>query len=268
MKKDKKREKTAEATVFHKVLTRLGSFTRLQILGTLTVFAGIILIAFLLPGDEAPPQENTSTAKNIPAQGAEERVSREESALPTATNRPPVLTSIALSPNIVLPGVPVRVEVKSNDPDQDDVRFNFTWKINGQTEAGQSGEVFDTSELRKGDLITVTVIPDDGKDQGKPLESNGVIIQNRPPEILSLPAAGISSGYFQYQVTAKDADNDPLLFSLEGGPAEMTIDSTGLIQWTVPRGLMGKEQVRVIVSDGSSSSFQVFNLNLGSGVAQ
>lgn len=267
MKKDKSIKKTAETTIFQKAVTRLGSFTRKQILGAITVFAGIILVALLLSGDE-PTQESISAAKNVPAQGAKERVSQEESALPTATNRPPVVTSIALSPNVVLPGVPVRVEVKSNDPDQDDIRFNFTWKINGQIVTEQSGEVFDTSELRKGDLITVTVIPDDGKEQGKPLDSNGILIQNRPPEIISLPSAGISSGYFQYQVTAKDADNDPLQFSLEGGPAEMTIDPTGLIQWAVPRGLKGKEQVRVIVSDGTSSSFQVFNLNLGTSVTQ
>jgi len=241
----------------------LKKFSRMQILGAVALITGVILLVLLL--QEQPPSNSGSTpspATNETADNNGVAGSENEPAI-QKTNRPPVISAVRLAPEVVLPGIPVRVEVKATDPDQDDIRLDYTWKINNQTITDQSGEEFDTSALRKGDMITVSVIPSDGKEQGRPLESNGVLIQNRPPEITSMPGAGVSSGFFQYHVLAKDPDNDILQYSLEGAPAEMSIDATGLIHWNVPQGLEGKQQVRVIVTDGTASSFQSFNLNLG-----
>lgn len=243
-------------------------FTRVQILGAVTLVAGIILIVLLLR-DESPPTSGTM----IPAAGNKvidsgTHVVREKQTEVKGVNRPPAISELTLAPKVVIPGIPVRVEVKSNDPDQDDVRLDYIWKINGEVVSEQIGEQFDTTGLRKGDLLTVSVIPDDGKEKGQPRESNGILIQNCPPEITSMPTAGLSSGIFQYQVLAKDPDNEPLQFTLEEAPQGMTIDSTGMIKWSVPQGLQGKQQVRVIVSDGSGSCFQAFDLNLGAETAQ
>lgn len=267
MKKDKTAGQKTDGTIFLQITRRFGTFTRMQILGAITVITGIILVTLLLRSDE-PTRDRTATPTNLQKQRIEEPAAKVEQIVNKGANRPPVVIAVKLSPNVVLPGVPVRAEVKSSDPDQDNVLLAYTWKINGKVVAEQSGEEFDTSGLHKGDMITVSVVPDDGKEQGQFLDSNGILIQNRPPEITSMPSAGVSSGFFQYQVLAQDPDNEPLQFSLEGAPSEMTIDPSGLIQWDVPQGLQGKQQVRVIVSDGSASSFQAFNLNLGKGTAQ
>lgn len=269
MKKPNKAKHKAEESVFVQITKKVQSFSRIQILAALTVFSGIIFAILLLGSDETPPRNSPAPATDVPTQQRpdEPSIKVEEETLQGA-NRPPVVSAVKLSPNVVLPGIPVRVEVKATDPDQDDLRFEYIWKINGQAVAEQSGEEFDTTNLRKGELLTVTVTPDDGKEVGQPRESHGVLIQNRPPEITSMPSAGVTSGIFRYQVVAQDPDNEPLQFSLEGAPQGMTIDSAGLIQWDVPRGLQGKQQVRVIVSDGAASSFQSFNLNLGEGAPQ
>ncbi len=268
MKKDKRAGQKTDGTIFLQITKSFGTFTRMQILGAITVIAGIILVTLLLRSDEPPTRDRTATPTNLQTQRIEEPAAIVEQTVNKGANRPPVVIAVRLSPNVVLPGVPVRAEVKSSDPDQDNVLLAYTWKINGEVVAEQSGDEFDTSGLHKGDMITVSVIPDDGKEQGQFLDSNGILIQNRPPEITSMPSAGVSSGFFQYQVLAQDPDNEPLQFSLEGAPPGMTIDPAGMIQWNVPQGLLGKQQVRVIVSDGSASSFQSFNLNLGAATAQ
>lgn len=263
MKKGKRAgQKPAKTTSLPgaKILSR---FTRVQILGVATLLAGIILVLLLLRGEEVPTLDTPALPASSKVLATGNRTVQENEPAIKGANRQPVVTSVLLSPNVVVPGVVVRVDVEASDPDQNEIRLLYTWKINGEVVAEQSGEEFDTTSLHKGDLLTVSVIPDDGKEPGQPLDSNGILIQNRPPEIISMPTAGVSSGHFQYQVIAKDPDNDPLQFSLEGAPAGMTIDPAGLIQWDVPRCLQGKQQVRLIVSDGSASCFQTFNLNLG-----
>lgn len=245
-----------------------GRFTRVQILGAVTLVAGFILVVLLLRDGSPPTSDSTLPPDNKIIVDNGVRGVREKEAEVKGANRPPVIGALALVPKVVIPGIPVRVEVKANDPDQDDVRLEYIWKINGEVVAEQIGEQFDTTGLRKGDLLTVSVIPDDGKEKGQPRESNGIFIQNCPPEITSMPSAGANSGFFQYQVLAKDPDNEPLQFSLEDAPPGMTIDSTGMIKWSIPQGLQGKQQVRVIVSDGSGSCFQTFNLNLSSDAAK
>lgn len=239
----------------------------MQKLGAVTLVTGIILL-FILRHEETPPPHDLPTpARSNKAVDPGVRVVPEKAAALKGANRPPVVTAIKLSPNVVFPGTPVFIEVKTTDPDQDDIVLNCVWCINGQV-SEQSGTEFDTTGLHKGDLLTVTVTADDGKESGQPLASNGILIQNRSPEITSMPSAGISNGHFSYQVIATDPDNDPLQFSLEEAPPGMTIDAAGLIQWDVPQGLQGKQQVRVTVSDGSGSSFQAFDLDFATAPAK
>lgn len=244
------------------IMKKLRRLSRVQILVTATVITGIGLIWLVLRDDAPTLHDNAAPQERSTSVATGSRVVNEEKPVINGANRPPLITSVKLSPKVVIPGVPVRVEVNASDPDQDDLSLKYTWQVNGQV-VEQTTEEFNTTDLRKGDLLTVSVIPDDGKEAGQSRDSNGILIQNRPPEITSMPSAGVSRGVFQYQVLAKDSDKELLQFSLEGAPPGMTIDPTGLIQWSVPKGLQGKQQVRVIVADGTDSSFQAFNLNLG-----
>lgn len=267
MKKHRAAGHKPAAKTSHHLRKIFGRFTRVQILGAVVLVAGTTLL-LLLRGGEPPTCPPPTPPKSDNALASGTRVAKENEPSVKGANRPPVVTAVLLSPNVVFPGVAVRAVVKASDPDQDDVGLLYTWKKNGEVVVEQSGEEFDTTGMHRGELLTVSVLPDDGKESGKALDSNGILIQNRSPEITSLPSAGVSSGHFSYQVIAKDPDNDPLLFSLEEAPPGMTINLTGLIEWNVPRGLQGKQQVRLIVSDGSASSFQAFNLNLGERAAQ
>ena len=78
-----------------------------------------------------------------------------------------------------------------------------------------------------------------GKTQRQALRNNAPVLTSTPST--SLPT---DSRTYQYQVTATDEDNDPLVYSLANGPAGASISEQGLLSWTVE-------------SDDSSSDFAV-----------
>lgn len=83
---------------------------------------------------------------------------------------------------------------------------------------------------------------------------------NRAPVITSIPVFAVTVGdNYSYQVTATDADGDPLTYSLPVKPAWLSIDANGLITGTPPSGAV--EPVVVEVSDGTSKTTQGFAIN-------
>ena len=75
---------------------------------------------------------------------------------------------------------------------------------------------------------------------------------NIVPQITSQPVTTGEEGQaYNYQVTATDADNNTLAYSLTAAPNGMTINaSNGLIQWTPSANQIGTTSVTVQVSDG------------------
>lgn len=178
-------------------------------------------------------------------------------------NTPPEVVSVKLTPEIVYPGDKITTEVEGRDADGDSLTYTYEWRRNGNLLTDATTEVLDT-QLKRRDIITVTVMPSDGTDNGKPKRSNPIIIANRSPEITSAPPLNISdNNKYIYQVTARDPDGDVLSFSLENPPKGMTINpKTGLIEWSIPQGLTGAFQINIIASDGDAKAFQSFELIL------
>ncbi|MEG4506100.1 putative Ig domain-containing protein [Microcoleus sp. F6_B4] len=79
---------------------------------------------------------------------------------------------------------------------------------------------------------------------------------NAPPGIISSPPTlAAADKAYKYQVLARDAENDPLTFSLVSPPNGMTINpKTGLIQWTPSLSQAGVQNVGVLVSDSSGAT--------------
>ncbi len=86
---------------------------------------------------------------------------------------------------------------------------------------------------------------------------------NRAPSIISEPITEARAGVaYRYDINAIDLDGDDLTFALLASPAGMTIDAaTGLIQFQPAAGDVGRQDVRVLVSDGrGGGSEQAFTL--------
>ncbi len=87
---------------------------------------------------------------------------------------------------------------------------------------------------------------------------------NKPPQITSGPpiTAQIGSAY-SYQVQATDPNSDPLTFSLVTAPAGMTMNLSGLVNWTPANTQTGDAQVIVQASDGRGGvAQQSFTINV------
>jgi hypothetical protein len=166
-------------------------------------------------------------------------------------NRQPAVTGVRFEPTDgVKPGETLVAVADGEDPDGDNIDFHY----NGAREA-QSGdrERFDTSELKRGDRLTVRVTASDGEDESTPFESQYLELGNSAPAIVSLPSAGMGAdGVYHYGVEASDPDGDRnLRYKLAKAPEGARVDPlVGEITWKPSREQAGVHPIEVIVSDG------------------
>ncbi len=166
-------------------------------------------------------------------------------------NTPPKVTRIAYKPTPVRVGDRVTAMPESEDPDGDNVSYQYRWFHNGEEFLRADYDALDTAAFVRGDEIVLEVTPSDGIDDGEVQRSNPVKVENSPPEITSLPPREIVDGLFSYRVTATDRDGDELTFALEAAPPGMTIDpKTGALVWKITGQVTGTHEVQIAVRDG------------------
>lgn len=204
------------------------------------------------PPPPMPAQSSVGNAVPSPAgqQGGGSVVGGEPARAPGAVDRnsPPVVRSVRFIHADVTAGTGLAVETEGYDPDGDAVQFEIAWQKNGQP-AGTGNRL--TAPLIRGDKVTVTVTPFDGKERGKSFTLFREIL-NTAPVIEGQEQFQVTDNAVTFHVRASDADGDPLMYSLKDAPAGMSIDrKTGWVRWMTSPGTPGKVPFTVIVSDGS-----------------
>ncbi len=98
---------------------------------------------------------------------------------------------------------------------------------------------------------TITVTVTDGAVNAQQAYTLTINNTNDAPTIDSTPVTTATQDQpYLYQVLANDVDSgDTLSYSLTVAPAGMTIDSTGLINWTPTNAQVGDQSVTVVVTD-------------------
>jgi len=181
-------------------------------------------------------------------------------------NHPPVVKSIRIeSASGTETNNGFRAIVEAKDPDNDVVSFGYQWKLNGEPISGATDETLEWSEdFKKESIISVEVIPFDGKDEGVWKAEGSFTIPNSPPIITSEPVSGIENGKFSYVLKAEDPDGDPLEYTLKNAPKGMMIEpATGLITWDFDEGDEGEYRIEIIVTDSEGAkASQVLTLNI------
>jgi len=231
-------------------------------------------------GQTLPDTTSEVTLRNVP-KGTRIEVSvvaddghsesKPQGVVGTVGNQPPELVAVALEPiGEITAGNPVVARPQATDPDGDEIRFHYSWWVNGH-EAGSDDPSLDTSKLRRGDSVKVRVVASDGIDESNAIESPPMRVGNAPPKIVSTPGGFDRDGKFRYTVEAVDPDGDRTLrYRLVKGPEGMTVDSlSGLVQWKPSATQTGKQAVEVSVDDlqGGTTS-QRFELTVGADQAQ
>jgi hypothetical protein len=180
------------------------------------------------------------------------------------SNSPPVIAEVWIEPKIATVRDNLKAIVKSVDDDGDFVYATYEWEKNGAHLPEERGEVLEKGRFKKGDVIAVTVTPDDREVLGKPKKSESITLANGPPVIISSPPVSADGNVYVYQVKVDDPDGDPVTFSLKSAPQGMQIDEkTGLIRWEIRREHKGVHPVEIEVSDsGGAKSLQQYRLSI------
>ena len=146
------------------------------------------------------------------------------------------------------PGNGIGVEADGYDADGDAVQLEIAWQKNG-IPAGSGNRL--TTPVKRGEKVTVTITPFDGKERGKPATFSREIT-NTPPVIEGHEQFRFDENVATFQVRASDADGDPLSYSLKDAPAGMSIDRrTGTIRWVTSPKTTGRIPFTVEASDAS-----------------
>tara|TARA_R110001599_G_scaffold233082_1_gene432254 strand:- start:3510 stop:8678 length:5169 start_codon:yes stop_codon:yes gene_type:complete len=182
----------------------------------------------------------------------------------TIPNHNPVIVS-----EPVLSG-PTRLEytyqVQAQDEDGDSLSYNLitapeTMRIS------ESGLISWTPAIGAEGEYTIDILVTDGHE-GSASQSYVLTIFPRPntaPTISSLPETDVWVGStFSYQITATDAEDDPITLSLVGAPEQANLSlETGLLTWsTLPSDTGAHEIIIQATDDTGAFSTQTFILNV------
>ncbi|MBW7956817.1 MAG: hypothetical protein H3C68_02880 [Deltaproteobacteria bacterium] len=175
-----------------------------------------------------------------------------------AANTPPSILSVRIRPEAFSAGTEISAEAEGHDPDNDLLRYDFVWSVNGER---FYGEILPGKQVRRGQDISLRVVAFDGDDESEAFEARVISAKNSPPRFVSSPPAEFSR-VFIYEVRAVDPDGDDVGFSLVKGPEGMAFKGNRL-EWDVKSG-EGQPEIVISVDDGNGgSSLQTFRLTIG-----
>lgn len=217
----------------------------------------ILAVLLLLPGcsgeRKAPPpvpsqEGNVVPPAPQPREGSPAAGAPSRGAAAAIRNTPPEIRGVRFVGGDGRPGNTLGVETEGHDADGDPVEFEIAWRKDGEP-AGSGNRL--AAPVKRGEKVTVTITPFDGKERGTPAVLSREIL-NTPPAIEGQEQFQVSDNDVTFHVRASDADGDPLTYSIKDGPAGMSIDrSTGWVRWVTSPGTPGKVPFTVTVSDGS-----------------
>jgi hypothetical protein len=179
-------------------------------------------------------------------------------------NSPPVIKGITIEPKIAYVNDDLKAFVQGYDADGDSINYTYHWERNGVVLPEENTSTLAANRFKKGDSITVTVIPHDGVTLGAPKKTEPITTANSPPVITSIPPTRTEGNIYTYQVKAHDPDNDPVIFSLRTAPNGMNIDKeTGIIRWEIREGDQRTQTIEIEASDSEGAkSFQRYTLSI------
>ena len=181
---------------------------------------------------------------------------------PPPANHPPVFTTA--DPLPPPPAAILAYNARATDPDNDPLTYDLVVKPDGMAVDPSTGTVVWTPSVTQLGPNNVTIRVEDGRG-GIDLQSFTILVRqaNTPPSITSTPKGPAVVGVpYYYQVTAQDAEGDPITFSLGAHPDGMAIDPTsGLVTWTPAADQVGSQHVEITASDNQgASTTQFFDL--------
>ena len=133
-----------------------------------------------------------------------------------AFNEPPSAPTVAIDPAapFTTDTLTARILTEAVDPEGVGFSYRYDWLIDGSAVA--SGLVLDAGRTTKGQIVTLSVVADDGEFQGEPGEAS-VTIANSPPAGSTAtisPANPLTTDDLTVALDAEDLDGDVLEWTI------------------------------------------------------
>ena len=127
--------------------------------------------------------------------------------------------------------------IETDDSQSGTAGLQYQWMVNGTPLRGQTGPTLTPSMLKRGDRVTVDLVPTNGTVQGTRYQAGPVVVGNSPPVVgrLSIERPDDPHAPVFAKMDAVDADQDEMQFEfrwwrnnkvVKQGP-EQTLDTTG-----------------------------------------
>lgn len=156
----------------------------------------LVCLPMMLAGAACTREGPAESAKAAPAIG---------------NNGPPVVTSARILNNPLSLDSPVTVTIEAEDPDREAVSFRYQWYADGTALAGQTSPTLAPEHLRRGQMVSVEIVPADGAQTGKAYRTTAVVVGNTPPHVSGVtvtPQPIVIGENIEAQVDASDPDHD------------------------------------------------------------
>lgn len=124
-------------------------------------------------------------------------------------NQPPVVTSAKILDAPLSLAIPVSVQIQAEDPEREAVTYQYQWYVNEAPMAGQTNPTLASDGLRRGQRISVEIVPADSVQKGQAYRTAGVLVGNTPPTVLTAVLQLADNGArVEAQAEGSDPDHD------------------------------------------------------------
>ncbi len=126
-------------------------------------------------------------------------------------NRPPVITTAVIITAPLSQAASAAVQIQSEDPERQAVSFHYQWFVDNAPIAGQTKATLLPEFFRRGQTVSVEIIPTDGANKGQPYRTAGVVVGNASPRVTAvslMPQTARAGDRLEAQVEASDPDHD------------------------------------------------------------
>lgn len=128
-------------------------------------------------------------------------------------NHLPVIHEATISPAPLVLAAPISLQIHAEDQDRDALTFHHQWVVNGNPLREQTGSTLPPDLLKKGDRVSVELVPDDGKERGAMYRTAEAVVINTPPIISSFavrPRPAKPGDRLEAFVEVADPDRDTI----------------------------------------------------------
>jgi hypothetical protein len=190
---------------------------------------------------------------------------------PLAPGSAPEVASARILPDNPRLNTPLTVEYQGRGPEGAPVQYTFRWYVDGGIIQEGSTATLEPGSIKKGDSVSVEIIPSSLNGQGIPFKSESVQIANSPPSLTSVsvtPPQPVPGSEIMATALGEDPDHEEVTFryqwTVNGAPVANLPQESNRFS---TKALRKKDDISVTVTpwDGESAGVPLLSeiLTLG-----